>query len=134
MRRFFRTTTVALTFMLCLTMQVMLGTAFSAGAKQCEDNGDGTVTDSGSGLMWQQATGGHMDWYAAMSYCNNLSLGGHSGWRLPTKDELEGLAKSPCKYEMDIRTDWYWSSTSIYNLPEGAWRVIFYDGNARPRP
>ncbi len=78
-------TTVALAFMLCLTGLVMSGTVL---AQQCVDNGDGTVTDKGAGLMWQKATAGPMDWHTAMSYASSLSLGGHSDWRLPSSDEL----------------------------------------------
>ncbi len=44
------TITAALAFMLCMTLLVMSGTAFSAGLKQCVDNGDGTVTDNNAGL------------------------------------------------------------------------------------
>jgi hypothetical protein len=56
------------------------------------DNGNGTVTDTGSGLMWQKATApGTYTWQAALSYCENLSLAGHSDWRLPNRNELESL-------------------------------------------
>jgi hypothetical protein len=68
--------TAALAFMLCLAGLVMSGTAF---ADRCVDNGDGTITDNGTGLMWQEATAGKMNWDAAMSYASGLSLGGHSG-------------------------------------------------------
>ena len=114
---------VAMAFLLCLTGLVMSGTAFSAGGGQCEDNGDGTVTDNGSGLMWQKATAGEMNWYDAMSYASGLSLGGHSGWRLPNKDELVGLYNSPCKSMMDVRRDYYWSSTARFIYTSHAWLV-----------
>ncbi len=31
--------------------------------------------------------GNYMEWSEANSYCNNLSLGGLTGWRMPTRDE-----------------------------------------------
>jgi len=52
------------------------------------DNGDGTVTDNVTGLMWQQYDGGEMTHADAVAYCAGLSLGGHSDWRLPTAHEL----------------------------------------------
>ena len=52
------------------------------------DNGDGTVSDNNTGLMWQKADGGEMTWENASTYCNNLTLGGKTGWRLPTGIEL----------------------------------------------
>ena len=116
---------VAMAFMLCLAGLVISGTAFGAGGGQCEDNGDGTVTDNGSGLMWQKATAGEMDWYQARSNASGLSLGGHSDWRLPNKDELVGLYDSECKKMMDVRSDWYWSSTTYVNYTNYAWLVNF---------
>ncbi len=78
----FGTMAIALTF--CLTMLFISSTSF---AQQCVDNGDGTVTDNGTGLMWQQGhpRQGIMTWDSAMSYTSSLFLGGHSDWRLPTK-------------------------------------------------
>ncbi len=64
--------TAALAFMLCLAGLVLSGTAF---AQQCVDNGDGTVTDNATGLMWQKATANLMTWDTAMSYASSLSLG-----------------------------------------------------------
>jgi len=59
-RHFFETAILA--FMLCLTGLVMSGTSY---AQQCVDNGDGTVTDNDTGLMWQKDSAGPMDWDAA---------------------------------------------------------------------
>ncbi len=56
------------------------------------DNGDGTITDLATGLMWQTAdsqTG--MDWEDALSYADNLNLAGHSDWRLPNAKELQSI-------------------------------------------
>jgi hypothetical protein len=54
-------------------------------------NGDGTVSDTTTGLEWQQtnnATAGTHD--QALAYCTALSLNG-SKWRLPTQPELSGI-------------------------------------------
>lgn len=58
-------------------------------------NGDGTVTDTNTGLMWQQATGKgtgeYIDSEVALSYCEYLNLGGYTDWRLPTLKELRSI-------------------------------------------
>jgi hypothetical protein len=82
--------------------------------------------------MWQKATDGRMNWNDAMSYASGLSLGGHSGWRLPNKDELVGLYNSECKNLMNVRSVRYWSSTTTYNFSgerSGAWHVGFNLGD-----
>ncbi len=119
----FGTMAIALTF--CLTMLFISSTSF---AQQCVDNGDRTVTDNGTGLMWQKATAGPMNWHSAMSYASRLSMGGHSGWRLPSRDELANLYHSPCKSMMEVVSSYYWSSTTHAYGTGGAWLVGFHDG------
>ncbi len=49
-------------------------------------------TDPATGLTWTKAdNGSDVNWNQANDYCSNLRLGGYSGWRLPTIDELEGI-------------------------------------------
>jgi hypothetical protein len=55
------------------------------------DNGDGTVTDASTGLMWQQDQAGDMLWDAALVYCERLVLAGYDDWRLPNRNELQSL-------------------------------------------
>jgi Protein of unknown function (DUF1566) len=50
-------------------------------------NGNGSVTDTVTGLMWQQTDGGEMTIENALNYCDTLTLGGHSDWRLPNAHE-----------------------------------------------
>jgi formylglycine-generating enzyme required for sulfatase activity len=52
------------------------------------DNGNGTITDNITGLMWQKTDGGEMIFENAATYCKNLTLGGYTDWRLPTNHEL----------------------------------------------
>jgi len=118
---------VAMAIMLCLTGLVNSGTAF---ADRCVDNGDGTVTDNGTGLMWQKATFGSTDWGYAKSYCSGLSLAGHSDWRLPNKDELVELYISDCKNLMHVENSSYWSSTTYTEDTTNAWFVYSYNGLA----
>lgn len=53
-----------------------------------KDNGDGTITDYNTGLMWQKEDGGEMTYEDALIYCKNVKLGGFTDWRLPTGIEL----------------------------------------------
>jgi hypothetical protein len=55
------------------------------------DNGDGTITDRVTGLMWQKKDGGEMSFDEAVAYCAGLELGGHADWRLPTAHELYSI-------------------------------------------
>jgi len=84
------------------------------------DNGNGTVTDIETKLMWQQATAGEMIWYDAQSYCRGLSLAGYIDWRLPKLHELETLRdldQSPPRinhmFFPDTRSSFYWSCTNL---------------------
>ena len=100
------------------------------------DNGNGTVTDIETKLMWQQATAGKMNWYDAMSYCPGLSLAGYKDWRLPALGELWTLVDTggdPPKinktYFPNTAASWYWSSTTrAKDTSYAAWGVKFYDG------
>jgi len=55
------------------------------------DNGDGTVSDLNTGLMWQQDPGEKMSFDQAVAGAATLNLGGYSDWRLPTIKELYSL-------------------------------------------
>jgi hypothetical protein len=99
-------------------------------------NGNGTVTDCNTGLMWQQGEAGFMAWDSALSYCAGLSLGGHSDWRLPNIKELEALTDdsrynpaADTVFFPDVHASYYWSSTSYADVPNVAWVVYFDYGN-----
>jgi hypothetical protein len=100
------------------------------------DNGNGTVTDTSTGLMWQKETPDDAKtWEQALSYCENLTLGGHTDWRLPTIKELRSLVDYT-RYNPAINTTYfpdtvasdYWSSTTYADGPDYAWIVYFYGG------
>ena len=51
------------------------------------DNGNGTITDTVTGLMWQKSDAGEMTIENARQYCDTLMLGGYTDWRLPSAHE-----------------------------------------------
>lgn len=99
------------------------------------NNGDGTVTDNVTGLMWMQADDGvTRTWQDAITYCDGLSHAGHSDWRLPERRELFGIVDfsrtSPAINPVFTSfSSTYWSN-SPYVDSAYAWVVYFYDGFA----
>ncbi len=57
------------------------------------DNGDGTITDLNTGLMWQKSPDlNHKSTFAAVvAGADSFNLAGYSDWRLPTIKELYSL-------------------------------------------
>jgi len=61
-------------------------------SERFSDNGDGTVTDIETGLMWAEKDNGvPINWPDALAYCKDYSNDGHTDWRLPTLTELATL-------------------------------------------
>jgi len=56
-----------------------------------QDNEDGTVTDSNTGLMWQQSPGEKVTFVDAVANADAFELAGYTDWRLPTIKELYSL-------------------------------------------
>lgn len=54
-------------------------------------NGDGTITDNVTGLMWTQDPGEKMGFTAAVANASKCRVGGYKDWRLPTIKELYSL-------------------------------------------
>jgi photosystem II stability/assembly factor-like uncharacterized protein len=93
------------------------------------DNGNGTVTDLNTGLIWQKTDDSiKRSWPNAKNYCEGLELGSYTDWRLPSRRELLLLVNfgrtEPAidtAYFPDIHSDdYYWSSTSN-PTPETYW-------------
>jgi len=111
----------------------------TAGALNLENytaNGDGTVTDNVTGLVWQQAASSTLFTQAgAIAYCAGLSLGGHTDWRAPSYVELVSLVDygkpSPSINASAFPGELgepFWSSTP-YAVPTGnGWVVTFNAG------
>jgi len=62
------------------------------GTNEFQDNGDGTITDNATGLMWMQEDNGEgVLWEDALSYAENFEYAGHTDWRLPDVKELQSI-------------------------------------------
>ena len=99
------------------------------------DNGDNTVTDERTGLMWEQAgSDTRYNYNAAMARCCDLTLAGHTDWRLPTIQELFSIVdferrRPAIDPVFTTVADSYWSATTCATNPFYAWYVSFYSGN-----
>lgn len=82
------------------------------------DNGDGTVTDNVTGLMWQQDMGEKMSYADAVQLVATMNLGEHSDWRIPTIKELYSLANFTGRCMGDDVVDKF-IDTVYFNQPIG---------------
>ncbi len=107
-----------------------------------QSNGNGTITDNATKLMWQQEDDGiRKTWYDAKSYCSNLELGSHGDWRLPVDMELISivhydqlnLPAIDINYFLNVSPIEYWTATSVGGDPNSAvaWCINFSDGQCR---
>ncbi len=64
---------------------------YTTAAPNYTNNGDGTVTDHNTDLIWQRQNSDAMVYASADGYCDGLVLGGESDWRVPTIKELYSL-------------------------------------------
>jgi hypothetical protein len=122
------------------------------------DNGDGTVWDSQTGLLWEKKvagagclhcvsdaynwTGAAIDWIDRLngrliSDPNQPSFAGYTDWRLPTLAELRTIlaAPSPCSASPCINPVFgptmlagYWTASTFLGSPGAAWDVFFTNG------
>ena len=119
------------------------------------DNGDGTVTDNSTGLMWEKKTDANVDvnftWQGALAYVAELNamnggagFAGHNDWRLPNIRELlstvdYGRSNPPINPAFGptrgiSNYSAYWSSTTWAGYQPGgsAWAVEFADTYTNP--
>jgi len=108
------------------------------------DNGDDTMTDNLTGLMWSKNAnlpGGTTTWQQALDDCNNLTLAGFSDWCLPNVNELESLTNASQQITSswlttqgftNVQANVYWSSTTEAAYLDDAWLVSMRYGWVSP--
>jgi hypothetical protein len=100
------------------------------GLERFVDNGDGTITDMQTQLVWAQSDSGSttMNWSPARKFCESFNLGGYSDWRMPTKDELLTLyngLKEICG-SIDVRmAPFTWSGQAYWSSEEAAFITAY---------
>ncbi len=121
--------------------------AASAPDSRFSDNGDGTVTDAATGLIWKQCAEGlsgtgctvgnlsTFTWSQALQRAADAVFAGSSLWRLPNKNELASLVEQRCydpainsRFFPNTPSSWFWSSSPYANYPGYAWYVSFSNG------
>ncbi len=106
------------------------------------DNGDGTVIDNITGLIWLKNAKCYdaINWPTALTIFNNLASGNcglsdgstAGQWRLPNINELHSLGPNwpPGAPFTNVQLDYqYWSSSTIADSPRNAWYLDMSNGN-----
>ena len=97
---------------------------------------DDLVFDSVTGLVWQRNVPRDRATYAAAdSACSSLSLGGKTGWRLPTRIELASItdyrrqlpATNPAVF-LGTPNAPFWTASAYAPNASDAWTCDFRDG------
>ena len=118
---------------------------------QLQDNGDGTITDTKTGLIWKRCLEGQsgsdcasgsaeaFTWQQALQRAQTVNSGGGfagaSVWRVPTIKELRSLVEQQCADPAINLTrfpnpgsDFVWSSSAVAGVTNDAWGVGFSYG------
>jgi hypothetical protein len=88
------------------------------------NNGDGTITDRTTGLMWEKGgSSSAMRYWSAKRYVSRLNKeksGGYNDWRIPTTEELASLLECDRNNRalyiaplFDVRQKAYWTSDTV---------------------
>jgi len=100
--------------------------------------GDAAVRDDETGLVWERTLETtELSWTDARAACADKDVGGRKGWRLPSISELASLVDPsmtagstlPLSHPFtNVKTDVYWSATTLAGNPNSAWLVFFDTG------
>lgn len=88
---------------------------------------NGTGLDTTTSLMWQLTDGGEMTWEQAQKYCDTLTLGGHTDWRLASGHELFSIhdlvRKNPALPAFFAKTEaeYWWSADTLTGDKSRIW-------------
>ncbi len=83
------------------------------------DNGNGTISDLATGLMWSKDDNGSgVEWIEALPYAESSTLAGYSDWRLPNIKELQSIvdySRAPRDGVLEAAIDPIFNSTPFVN-------------------
>ncbi len=93
------------------------------------DNGNETITDKRTGLVWQKIQSPNtMTWEEALVYSHNMTLAGKTDWRLPNVKEIQSLSDAKLYkpsfdtlFFTNVLSGNYWSSTTLLQSATKAW-------------
>ncbi|MCE1188672.1 MAG: DUF1566 domain-containing protein [Ignavibacteria bacterium] len=95
-----------------------------------KDNGNGTITDNVTGLMWQKQDAGEMTYENAILYCDSLTLAGYTDWILPNCHDLFSLLNHDKNrpamdtlYFTKTSAEYWWSSDKQIDDAAKIWVV-----------
>ena len=104
------------------------------------DNGNGTITDNVTGLMWQKTDAGEMTWANAVANAPLQLTAGYTDWRLPTPAELFSIlnhnnnpALDQTKFPNTNSADYWWTSDIYGTDPTHVW-CTNAGGGLGPKP
>ena len=108
---------------------------YTTNTQSFTDNGDGTITDNVTNLIWQQVDDDTTrNWVTADTYCTGLALSSLS-WRLPKIRELSRIVNFEISGPAIDSANFtgtdnaaYWTSTTNALNPSNAWTVDFISG------
>ncbi|MRG95214.1 DUF1566 domain-containing protein [Polyangium spumosum] len=98
-----------------------------------------TMIDRRTGLVWQRSSTSELTtWQGALVFCASLSIGGASGFRLPSIKELASLGHgeepaSPAP-PFEDGDALFWSSTPVAAAPDEAWFLDGLTGHIEHQP
>lgn len=130
----------------CLFVSLAVGLAGAALPEASQPAGRFTlvmkgaaVQDNRTGLIWEQAPDSiHDVWSASVARCSVKTVGGQTGWRAPSVDELKSLV-DPSQHDpalpsdhpfSNIRSAIFWTATPSPSDDIVAWQVSFFTGEA----
>jgi hypothetical protein len=120
---------------------------------QLVDNGNGTITDTATGLIWKKCSEGQtndenctgsatlVNWsqalQAAETINSNDGFAEQTDWRLPNIKELQSIVEVACSVPTinsdrfpNTASSGFWSASARVNGSAYAWGVDFYGGNS----
>jgi hypothetical protein len=93
------------------------------------DNGDGTITDNVTKLIWQKMATSYYPTHAdAIDYCKNLQLAGFSDWQLPDVRSLVTILDLS-RENPAINGSYFLNTKSENTVAMAGWAVNFADGS-----